>query len=181
MKRQVFFSFHYDEDVWRVAQVRNMGVIEGQALFNDNGWEKVRYKSEFGIKAWIDKELKMRSCVVVLVGTQTASRKWVQYEIEQAWKLGKGIVAIHIHNLSSQGGKQSSKGKNPLSDFYINKKTNDISRKSYSTDIDEIRLDYVCKTYDSPYILSQNVYHDIQNNIARLIEEAISIRNKYPK
>ena len=28
-----FFSFHYSEDVWRVGQVRNMGLVEGQDLF----------------------------------------------------------------------------------------------------------------------------------------------------
>lgn len=181
MKRQVFFSFHYDEDVWRVAQVRNMGVVEGQALFNDNGWEEVRRRSDASIKAWIDKELKMRSCVVVLVGSQTASRKWVQYEIEQAWKLGKGIVAIHIHNLNSQGGKQSTKGRNPLSDFYVNKNTNAISKRPFRIDANEVRLDLVCKTFDSSFRTSQNVYNDIQRNIQGLIEEAIAIRNRYPK
>lgn len=88
MKRQVFFSFHFGNDVWRVGQIRNIGTIEGQELFSDNGWEKVRLKSDPAIKAWIDKELDMRSCVVVaLIGSETASRRWVQYEIEQAWNL----------------------------------------------------------------------------------------------
>ena len=39
----------------------------------------------------------MRSCVIVLIGTETASRKWVQYEIKEAWKRGKGIVGIYIN------------------------------------------------------------------------------------
>lgn len=111
MKRQVFFSFHYSEDVWRVGQVRNMGIVESQRLFSDNGWEKVRLKSESAIKAWIDSEMKMRSCVVVLIGNKTASRKWVQYEIEQAWKLGKGIVGIYIHNLANSNGEQGARCK----------------------------------------------------------------------
>lgn len=64
MKRQVFFSFHFENDIWRVGQIRNIGVIEGQELFSDNGWEKVRQKKEADIKAWIDKELNMRSCVI---------------------------------------------------------------------------------------------------------------------
>jgi hypothetical protein len=29
IKRKVFYSFHFDNDVFRVQQVRNMGVIEG--------------------------------------------------------------------------------------------------------------------------------------------------------
>lgn len=46
MKRQVFFSFHFDKDIWRVGQIRNMGIVEGQDLFSDNGWEKVRLRFE---------------------------------------------------------------------------------------------------------------------------------------
>ena len=75
MKRQVFFSFHFGHDIWRVGQIRNIGIIEGQELFSDNGWEKVRLKNDSAIKAWIDKELDMRSCVVVWIGSETASRR----------------------------------------------------------------------------------------------------------
>lgn len=46
-------SFHFENDIWRVGQIRNIGVIEGQELFSDNGWEKVRQKKEADIKAWI--------------------------------------------------------------------------------------------------------------------------------
>lgn len=68
IKRQVFFSFHYDNDAWRVSQVRNMGVVESQKLFSDNSWETVRRKSDLAIKSWIDNEMKWRSCVVALIG-----------------------------------------------------------------------------------------------------------------
>ena len=54
MKRQVFFSFHFDNDVWRVGQVRNIGTVEGQQIFSDNGWEKVRLRSDSAIKDWIE-------------------------------------------------------------------------------------------------------------------------------
>src|SRR6266536_3269089 len=42
MARRVFHSFHYKPDVHRVAQVRNMGVIEGQQLLSSNAWEEVK-------------------------------------------------------------------------------------------------------------------------------------------
>jgi hypothetical protein len=28
-KRKVFYSFHFDNDVFRVQQIRNMGILEG--------------------------------------------------------------------------------------------------------------------------------------------------------
>ena len=181
MKRQVFFSFHYAEDVWRVAQVRNMGVVDGQDLFSDNGWEKVRLKSDASIKAWIEKEMSMRSCVVVLIGEHTASRDWVKYEIEQAWKKGKGIVGIYIHKLEDSNKEQSNKGKNPFDSFYVDKAINYIAERSSPLDANEVKLSSVCKTYDSGFYSSQYVYDDIKDNISGWIEEAIAIRNRYPK
>lgn len=181
MKRQVFFSFHYDHDVWRASQVRNMGVVETQKLYSDNSWETVRRQSEAAIKQWIDNEMKMRSCVVILIGTYTYSRDWVQYEIEHAWKAGKGIVGIYINRLEDNKGEQSEKGKNPFDDFYIDKTINYIAKRSSPLDDNEIRLSTVVKTFESDYYSSKYVYNDIKNNIGELIEEAIGIRNCYPK
>lgn len=42
MARNVFYSFHYVPDGWRVAQVRNMGVLEGNRPASDNDWERVK-------------------------------------------------------------------------------------------------------------------------------------------
>ncbi|MDR3177905.1 MAG: TIR domain-containing protein [Campylobacteraceae bacterium] len=36
MKRQVFYSFHYEKDVWRVQQIRNMGVVDGTEELSAN-------------------------------------------------------------------------------------------------------------------------------------------------
>ena len=63
--------------------------------------------------------MKLRACVVVLIGNKTASRKWVQYEIEQAWKLGKGLVGIYIHNLANSVGEQAEKDTTPLMTFAL--------------------------------------------------------------
>jgi hypothetical protein len=41
-KRQVFYSFHFDNDVFRVQMVRQMGVIEGNEPVSKNTWETVR-------------------------------------------------------------------------------------------------------------------------------------------
>jgi len=49
-KRQVFYSFHYKNDNWRVWQVRKMGVIEGNEPVSSNDWEEVKKKGEDSIK-----------------------------------------------------------------------------------------------------------------------------------
>ena len=163
-KRQVFFSFEYKKDVWRASQVRNMGKVDGSSTFSDNDWEEVKEKSDANIKAWIDKQLAMRSCLVVLVGETTSERKWVKYEIQKAYELKKGIVGIYIHNLKNKDVKQTNKGKNPF-DCILAKNCKRLS--NYVT------------CYDSNYYSSGNVYGDIEQNMEDLIEDAISKAGTY--
>ncbi len=162
MARRVFFSFHYKPDSWRAAQVRNMGVIEGNVPVSDNDWEAVKRGGDKAIKAWIDGQLYGRSCTVVLVGEKTAGRKWIKYEIEESWDAGKGVVGIYIHNLEDSNGNQSQKGRNPF-DFTVGGE----------------KLSAVLKLYDPPYKSSSYVYNHIKENIANWVEEAIQIRKSY--
>lgn len=163
-KRQVFFSFEFKKDNWRASQVRNMGKVDGNSTFSDNDWEEVKEKTDSKIKEWIDEQLQMRSCLVVLIGSSTSGRKWINYEIDRAYEMGKGIVGIYVHGLEDSHGCQTEKGSNP---FY-NRLTKDGERLSK----------YV-NCYDPPYSSSKNVYSDIERNIETLIEDAISNRRFY--
>jgi len=163
MARRVFFSFHYIPDAWRVSQIRNIGTIEENKPASDNDWETVKKGGDEAIKRWINNQLEGRSCTVVLIGTETAGRKWINYEIEKSWNDGKGIFGIFIHNLKDSNGKQSTKGKNPFTGFNIK----------------GTPLDSIVKAYDPPYSDSKDVYNYIANNIEKWIEEAITIRGKY--
>lgn len=180
-KRQVFFSFRYAYDVWRASQVRNMGKVSNDSTFSDNDWEEVKSKSDESIKKWINEQMAKRSCVVLLIGEYTQGRKWINYEIERAWKSGKGIVGIYIHGLKNASGEQANKGKNPLKDFCIDKTFNYIAKHSAPADKNEVNLSEVCKAYDTPYKTSSYVYDYIKEHIEDWIEEAIEIRNSYPK
>ena len=80
----VFYSFHYARDVNRVQLIRNIGKIDGQTLLNAQEWEAVRAQGPSAIANWIDTQMKYKTAVVVLIGNETASRPWVQYEIDKA-------------------------------------------------------------------------------------------------
>lgn len=162
MKRKTFFSFHFANDSWRASQVRNIGVLEGNEPVSDNDWEEVKKKGDKAIENWIDNQLKGRSCTVVLIGAETANRKWIKYEIKKSWELEKGIVGIKIHNLKDQNGNQSVEGKNPFEQFSIG----------------GINMSKIVKVYNPPYSVSTNVYDYIKNNIAGWVEEAIKIREE---
>ena len=181
MKRQVFFSFHYANDCTRVQMVRNMGVIEGNTLVSPNDWEEVKRKGDDSIKRWINATMNYRSCVIVLAGRYTADRKWINYEIERAWKEGKGVCVIYINKLKNLQQEQDIKGANPLEFFCIDKTFNYIVHNRIPADSNEINLAKVCKAYDSPYATSEYTYNYIKDNIENWCEEAIRIRNQYPK
>ncbi len=179
--RQVFYSFHFSNDFWRVQEVRNMGAIEGNKPVSANEWEDVKRKGDENIKKWINSAMNYRSCVVVLAGHYTANRKWINYEIEHAWKEGKGIVVVYIHGLKDQNGEQDTKGNNPLDNFCIDKTFNYIANHAKPADSNEVNLASVCKAYNPPFVTSTNVYNFIKENIDSWCEEAIKIRNQYPK
>ena len=166
-KRQVMFSFEFNKDSWRAGQVKNMGKVSNNSTFSANDWEEVKEKTDTKIKEWIDNQLTMRSCLVVLIGHTTSSRKWVKYEIEKAYEMGKGIVGVYVHNLKDKNGNQDLKGSNPFYSIFVGK--------------DNERLSKYVECYDSNYSISQNVYNDIESKLEDLIETAIDNRTNYPK
>lgn len=83
--------------------------------------------------------------------------------------------------MKNSKGEQDLKGRNPFKQFCIDKTFNYIGFNEEPADTNEVNLANVCRTFDSIYQSSDLVYDDIKENIESLIEEAIAIRNKYPK
>src|SRR5271155_323435 len=116
MTRRVFFSFHYERDIWRTNVVRNSGVVEGTAAagFHDASlWEEAKKKGDAAVKKLIDDGLVGTSVTVVLIGAQTATRKFVEYEIEKSIARGNGILGIYIGGIKDQKGNTDSQGQAP--------------------------------------------------------------------
>lgn len=118
-REPVFYSFHYDNDVFRVQQIRNMGVVQGNAPVSPNQWEEVKRQGDAAVERWIDDSMKYKRCVIVLIGSGTASRKWVQHEIKRAWELKKGLFGIYVHNLRCPRSGTCAKGTNPFDNWRI--------------------------------------------------------------
>jgi hypothetical protein len=118
-KEPVFYSFHYGNDVFRVQQIRNMGVLDGEEPVSANDWEQIKRKGDAAVEKWIDDHMAYRRCVIVLIGSETANRPWVKYEIKRAWELRKGLFGIHIHNLKCPRNGTCAKGANPFSKWNV--------------------------------------------------------------
>jgi hypothetical protein len=160
MARKIFFSFHFERDAWRASQVRNCNVVssEDQYGFIDAAdWESIKKKGDAAIEGWINDQLENTSVTVVLIGAETATREWVQYEILKSWNRGNGIVGIRIHNIKDQDQKTDTAGRNPFDDFKLP---------------DGTLLSSVCQTFDW-------VADDGRKNLGKWADAAADVRAKY--
>ncbi|MGF6222033.1 TIR domain-containing protein [Pseudomonas sp. YL-218 TE3947] len=161
--RHCFYSFHYQADNWRAAKIRSIGAIHGSREAYDNGWEAVKNGSEQAIKNWIAAEMNGCSCAIVLIGEQTAGRKWIDYEIEQAWNKGMGLVGIYIHGVTDRNNQTSRAGINPFAKFNVR----------------GVALSNIVRAYDPAGYDSATRYANISQNLGGWVEEAIAIRKRY--
>jgi hypothetical protein len=141
-----------------------MGAIEGQSLCTPNAWEEVKRKGDAAIKKWVDDNMQGKSCVVVLVGSQTASRPWVRHEIIKAWNDGKGVIGIRVDKLLDRNSRSATPGANPFDAITLG----DTNRK----------LSSVVKLITPTGVDSKAVYASIANGIEGWIEDAVADRNR---
>jgi hypothetical protein len=139
MARQVYSSFHY-ADVWRANVVRNSNTVKSTAtetgFYDHSLWEEAKTKGDAAIKKLIDEGMTGASVTVVLIGSETHTRKWVLYEIQQS-VASMGIVAIHINSIQDQNRNTKFAGPNPLDELQIS-----------SGPLAGRRLSSLYKTYD---------------------------------
>jgi hypothetical protein len=104
------------------------------------------------------------SCLVVLIGEDTAEREWIKYEIKKAWDDRKGVLGIYIHNIKCVrevrhgGSGYCCQGSNPF---------------------DYVSLDNGQKLSSHVYCFNpkaNDAYNDIANSLEYVIEQAISYR-----
>jgi hypothetical protein len=110
-RRHVFISHHHADDV----EVTNL-----TSLLANNGYDirnsSIRAKpsnqrrleqglvKEETIRRLLRMKISWAGSVVVLIGKETHTRPWVNWEIEQANKQGKRVVGVYV-----QGGKEADK------------------------------------------------------------------------
>jgi hypothetical protein len=141
----------------RVQQIRNIGVLEGNTPVSPNEWETIKKSGDKAVEKWINDNMNYKSCVIVLVGEETANRPWVKYEIKKAWEIGKGLLGIYIHNINDPRTGTCRQGKNPFEQFTVGDK----------------KLSELVKCYNPN---SNDAYNDIAEHIDSWIEAAIRAR-----
>lgn len=114
MARRVYFSFHYEGDVWRANQVRNSWITkpdrESAGFYDAAEFEEVKRQGDGAIKAWINRNLEGTSVTVVLIGKETCNREWVRYEVQRSLERGNGVIFVRVNNLGDKNGQTCGEG-----------------------------------------------------------------------
>lgn len=166
MARRTFFSFHYVPDVQRAQVVKNSWVTrerEDAGFFDSSAFEKAKRTNDDTLKAFLIKEMKGSSVVCVLVGAETAHRRWVRYEIQRAIWDERGLLAVRIHTISHFTTGVSKAGPNPLDLLgiyveikeggkyvYLVERTSTSDKWSYSSDFRKVLPKWAYGNIPSP-------------------------------
>ncbi len=104
MARSVFFSFHYQRDIMRVQVVKQHHITKDNyttaGYFDGSLEEKAKKEGNDVVKRLIDRGLDGSSVTCVLIGNETYTRRWVDYEILKSVELGMGVIGVRIHAAS---------------------------------------------------------------------------------
>jgi hypothetical protein len=123
MARRVFFSFHYERDIWRANVVRNSWMTqpdrETAGYWDASLWEEAKKQGDLAIKRMINRGLENTSVTVVLIGAETANREWVRYEIQKSCERGNGLLGVHISSIKDNHGRVDAPGRNPFADLQV--------------------------------------------------------------
>ena len=179
MARSVFFSFHYQRDIFRVQTVKNHYVTKGNytaaGYFDGSLEEKAKKEGDQVVKRLIDNGFSGSSVTCVLIGKETYTRRWVDYEILKSIELGMGVLGICIHQIADPRTGKDMYGNNPF--YYLGYGTRGDKLRpmiryqegwkdaSYLQPISRSAAPYLPSTGDGPVLSNLfTVYDWVDNN-----------------
>ena len=122
--RRVFFSFHYDNDIFRVDQIRNFWSSQvslsnrygnvTRGVFDASIQEKSKRDRDESLKQLIRDNMNNTSVTCILAGSETCYRRWVRYEIAQSVIHKNALLVVYVHEVFDSNGMISKGGLNPL-------------------------------------------------------------------
>lgn len=139
MARRTFFSFHYKPDVTRAQVVKRSQIVkdrEDAGFLDSSAFEEAQRKDPDSLKRFLRKEMEGASVVCALVGTETAMRRWVRFEIMQGILDERGILGIRIHTIANLNQMTATAGPNPfdLLGVYVNDKKMYFTERASSSE-----------------------------------------------
>ena len=107
-------------NAWKV--VRPDSLLAGRTFYDSSLWERRQIEDPETVKRVIREGVGYTSAVCVLVGTETATRRWVRYEIARAVIDKRGLLAVHLNGIRHhQFLVQHVRGSNALAQMAVGK------------------------------------------------------------
>ena len=107
--KNVFISHHHKDDksvtyFTNLLAGKDYNIRNSSIRVNEKNKDRLQKKliPRKTLERLLSMKMKWAGTVVVLIGFQTHSREWVNWEIEQAAKQGKRIIGVFMH-----GGKDA--------------------------------------------------------------------------
>jgi hypothetical protein len=85
------------------------GSIPLSGFLDEADFDQWRWTGDDAVKRWVDAQLTSTSVTVVLVGAETCSNPWVEYEIQRSKELGHGLIGIDISTIEDWARKTSAR------------------------------------------------------------------------
>lgn len=86
---------------------------EAAGFFDSSAFESKKRPDDV-LRQFLTEQLKGTSVTCVLVGTETAIRPWVRYELVRSFHRGNGLLAVRVHNIRDWNKQPSAEGLNPF-------------------------------------------------------------------
>lgn len=110
ISKNVFISHHHKDDksvtdFTNLLAGKDYNIRNSSIRVNEKNKDRLEKKQipRKTLERLLSMKMKWAGTVVVLIGSQTHSREWVNWEIEQAAKQGKRIIGVFEH-----GGKDAN-------------------------------------------------------------------------
>ena len=117
MAHRTFISLHYARDLARANIVRGSEMIDGVAAagWDDaSRWEQAKEKGDAAIHRMIDAALEQTTATVICIGSETAQRTYIDYEIRKSAERGNVLLGVRINGVTDHLGQADPPGDVPF-------------------------------------------------------------------
>ena len=118
---RVYFSHDLDEpraEVVRKHWLSQPGNEEG-GFFDALTWGDATMAGPATVRKMLASALDNTSVTCVLIGPQTASQRWVRYEIVESIQRRNLLIGVHISGIPDHAQRTAPKGKSPFEELAI--------------------------------------------------------------
>lgn len=155
----IYFSYHQERDEDRAEIVMSHSTsrqMDVPSIWTQADWDAAIAQGQDYAEQMIIDALQGIRVTCVLIGERTVDKPWIRPMLKASHRLGKGILAVYIHNIPDYNGNLCKKGPNPMGNLkYKGRNNQEFPFSSYY-------FSYDWKLHDGPNRF--NLWAQIANN-----------------